>query len=452
MATATAPAAASTTSGGRPASVSTQTPAPASGNSSPAGQTDYGAELARGLGIIPRDRAPEPVGPSNGQSAVPTSDPSTDGHPDSVAATETELPAAQGEAAEQSQQEVDENGNPIERVALPGDDLLKELAELELPKEVSGEGQEGESPLTASEGPLTAEQIEKIANPDGKATLEQRYKNLQSVIGRQGQSYGKVKAQLQQIQQGMQQFASLVGFDAASGKMTPTPQGLLKLVEMSGMNDQQWNEVLAERGVKIVPLDTVDPNADLKAVLDEMLPGNELTFEEKQLEAEGWTGAKKREFDSKIRKREIDREIARREQEAAKRLQEAQSQEQTKQQAQRMSQVVDSFLGQIEKRSDGKELLPAIKYWNRQLPKNMDIEARCKVLFSLAQATRIPSLLKKLRDDTLKFAAEQQGRNYLASAAVPIGEVPTVVNSRNGKQGISQQERKAMADVLLGSR
>lgn len=341
--------------------------------------------------------------------------------------TEGEPPAKDGQAAPAQSSE-----------PLPGDDLLRELGQL-----AEGLGEQPESPQQKEdELVFTDEQIDKLADPQNTNDYKTKYENLRSLIGRQGNELGKLRAELkterermQSLQQSLSAFADMIGFDSQTGAIKPTVKGLIPLIQAANASVDEWNAALEPVGLRVVEAET-----DLHRVVNELIPDNTKTFEEKLAEIESWDAKRKKAFEDKVLNLKVQREI-----------QKMQRQQQLAEQQRQAEQTLASFIAELQKRPDAKDWIDAVRYWNHVLPAgSMSAEARVKALRALAVGTLAPKLLRKLREDTLAWAAQRQAKAWEASSAAPIGSVPTYVGGENNSAGsfVPQQERSKLMQLV----
>lgn len=338
-----------------------------------------------------------------------------------------------GEQPEQTSQATAPSSEP-----LPGDDLLNEL-------ETLGSGFDNvKGPVEQSEENLvlTDEQIEKLADPQGTGDYKTRYENLRSLIGKQGNNIGKLRAELAEakkqfdtLKSQLMAFGELIGFDPQTGAIRPTPKGLIQLIEAASVSADEWNRYLEPLGWKVV-----ESKTDLQKALDEMIPDPNKSFEDKLAEMETWDAAKRRALEERILNAKVQRELARLQQE-----------QQRKEQQRQMQEMLTRFVDELKKRPDANEWIEQVRYWNNILPSSMTPDARIRALKMLAVAAMAPKMLRSLREQTLKWASQRYSRAWDAASAVPTGEIPTYVNERNRPQEglkIPQAERERLMQLV----
>jgi hypothetical protein len=389
---------------------------------------------------------------------------------DTVPAPDTQktaaAPADAGHAdAGASQEEVDASkAQPQQEVT--ADDPAAPFSKLAINLDDKPEGKEGEAgKVTSATEPTPAENeaFMKRINPDGQRPVEEQLQNAikvaqeaQSAIGRQGAEVGearKFKADYDRVQAGLKELQGTFQYDKESGKFKATPKGIMQMADAVGQVEIE--KALAERGQKIVPLnwkasdpERSDVDADFNKALNEVIPGDELTVDEK---AQELTGNPRLQalLTAKLTRYALQRE--------AQRLGERGATEQrTTQQRQQQEKVITDFADSLKKIPYIKELAPALNHWNDQIPfdKPLPVTLRNEILYRLAELNRVPAVIKA----ACEKAANQREKELLEQfdlTGVPSGEVPTYVKKGAGDQGdkesavAAKKMRDEMAEANL---
>lgn len=426
---------------------------PASGTTAPAPakpsvattRNDRASQFAEAFGGQPQFDA-EP-GPDAGgltapqPSAAPTdlAAPAT-GQPGQSEATETATAAE-----EVATQPTDAAGQEPIVDELLGAELLADLDRLGLPESATPQ-----RPAVDQQAvPTTEADVEKLLNPDGQASIETKYKAAQSMIGRQGTELGTLRQENKQFRSAIAELQKGFEFDQASGTLRATPAGIVDLA--ANLDPASVNAELSQRGLKmrLVPLDdngnvSVEANphdAMLRQVVNQMYPGDDLTFEEKLAEVQS------------TRNTELVQRIA-----AATLRQEAEHAQRHLQLQQRQvenDQRIQGFFTNLKKLPYFKELAPAIQAYNAWLPKEVTGQKRLDLLYRLAQGTRLAQQTKKLVAD-----AYRRGRNETAgifeaggiggvgpSTQVDVGAGAQTANPHSQRAAVT---RKALSAAFGG--
>ena len=314
--------------------------------------------------------------------------------------------------------------------AVPGqagdDPILAQFESLSLLPPAATPGAQGTDTVL----PETPEAIEKSINPDGKATVEDRLRNAQSLIGRQGAEVGKWR-------KATAEFAKHIQYDDAG-------KPVINLGTIAAdLGPERLNAQMAHVGLKLVPLeakvagDTFEANES--EIVNALVPDKELSLEDKQnlINADP------------VLSKKYNRELVRQEMEHRTKVESQKIRMQQEFAAEKGR--CDSFLGELAKLPHfEKELHPAMQAYNRVIPTNKPLTglARVKVLRMLGEVERFPAVIKLIRDQAYK-AAEKSILDRMG-AGMPSGENPTYVPpGRTASAGLSAAEREALAKAVL---
>lgn len=339
---------------------------------------------------------------------------------------------------------------------LPGDDYLKQL----LDEGLLTPDQKPAPVAQELQVPTTPEESEKLFNPDGKATWEQKYQKAQSFIGELGRKKGELikslQAQVTQATQGLPEIAKHF-VKGADGNYRATPETVFEFAQT--IPQAEMEAALAKLGQKIVPLDAVlqsgeDPveNQWMREYVNRVKPGDELTYDEKLAEIEG----------SASLNRKLTTDLAawksnRRSQQDAYQRQEQQS---FQVQRQRAKDAVDGFFAKVGQHPEAKEIVSEIVKWNekmgpyedkqgRPLPGAMPLPVRLQVLRALAEVPRFARIMRKAVTDAKAAGREEAMAEIQGHGAIPgSGESPDIsardVKPPEGQSEYSDTEMAAM--------
>lgn len=314
---------------------------------------------------------------------------------------------------------------------LPGDDLLEGLSVFDLPPG-------SEEPVVVTDGSQTAfevldtpEKIEKAINPDGKSTPEQRLQNAQSRLGLQGRALGDARKQNQAFQEQISTLAQHFQFQkTADGKIvaSPSPSGLIALARM--LPEEVLQKTLADQlGVKMVPLDWNgegnQEQADLESAVNTVLPGGELSFDEKWAEIKA-----KPLLDTKLSKllndKAVERAVSEREKTAQRHLQTQAERQEAARDAQASEAFYKTAFEEVKKKYGAdyephfkEPILKWIDYLTEHAPE-MPREIRFRIAHGMAQlhTPNQKRSMSKFRDTVI-----EQTRNGVAKAMATGGVV-----------------------------
>jgi hypothetical protein len=353
---------------GGPSLPPSRTPAPVADASSDPGQADP----SHG------DRQPANAESDQGAGDTGTTEPSEQG------AAEGSATAGEGETQENAD--------------APGDDIVRELEELgkqfAAPAEDQPPGDPSEQQPTAES---TGEQADTAAEAQsllaGKEWTPEQQAQARSFIGKQGRELGEHRKFFKQASQ-------FIG----AGKDGKLSFNLDAIVETMGPD--AISQYVAKSGYQLVPagvkVDLPDPvEADLRAVVNEMLPGDELTHDEKLEELRG-NPVTDRKLRDALERKSRDR----------------QGQSEAKLTEQRAQAT--AYIETLHKLPYYAEVKPALKYWNEKLPEVPGFEGveRLEVVKRLAEASRFPAIAKRLQK-SVREAADKEWQSKYGMAAIP---------------------------------
>lgn len=309
---------------------------------------------------------------------------------------------------------------------LPGEDYLKQLTE----EGLLTPDQKPETVAQELQVPTTEEESEKLFNPDGKATWEQKYKAVQSFIGKFGGEKGRIiqslKTQLTQLGQGLPEIAKhfVRGQD---GQYRATPETVFQFAQT--IPQAEMEAALAKLGQKIVPLDAVlqsgeDPieNQWMRQYVNQVKPGDDQTYEEKLAEIEG-DSKLNRKMTTDLTEWKVNR---RSQQESVAR----QQQHNLTVERQKSKDTVDGFFEKVKQHPDASELIGEMMKWHekmgpwedkqgRPLPGAIPLPVRLQVMRALAEVPRFAKILRKAVAD-----AKAQGRLEADTEREGVGAIP----------------------------
>ena len=348
-------------------------------------------------------KARQPENTTSGDATVPPLDAS------STATSETAVPADQQEPT-----------------GLPGDDIIKNLEGLAgefAPKPAQDNGTA--KPETAA--PTTDEEIEKVINPEGKLNEQEKAKALRSYVGKQGREIGEMR-------QNLKVMATFV----TKGRDGKVGFDLDKIADHMG--PQAMRQYLADRQLKLVPAnvklaDAPDPmTADAQSLINQYMPGDQLTMEEKlqEIKSDPILAAK---FQSTLTQKESERRT--------------QMDSQRKATQERINNEAKAFVDGLQKLPHYNELRAPLQYWNENLPNIGSFvgETRNKALRLLAEASRMPSVVKSVRDAAIKARDEHWQKRLTASGIQTNSGPGTHVDMNNRPQsGDAAAKAKAIRD------
>lgn len=414
---------------GQPAG--TQSPAPSGGTpaapgvikgGTPRETADKFSDNFGGRALDPwEDPVPEP------EIAEEEASPPAGAHADTTEATETVTTAAAEEQPAGPDKVAAEKPAPT-KPDLPDDGVLQELDAVTL--KLGG--------LTDSPAPTTTETDDADAKAlaDESAPLEKRLEHAQSLIGKHRTELGDLRKFKGQAETAFRDLGQYFAFDQQTQTVKPTAGGLLKLAEF--IDPHELNQALANQKLKVVPLDWKpeavvsqdDTDKDFEEVVNVLVAGTDLTFEEKlaEINSQPKLAAKlHRELASRSAKRTIntEREIA----ERTLRTQQQQGVEDGK--------VMSFFDGLIKLPYFKTELAPAIKHWHDTIPRDRPLggELRAQVLYRLGQLNRMKSVLSAEVQKAYQRGLNDSAGKAKLAGTMPQGEVPTHVD-------MSQQPRR----------
>ena len=222
------------------------------------------------------DSATEPASVLNQTDSQ--ADPAQARQPANTVGGEATPPSSDGSTPSSTQQSGALATAPNGIEALPGDEIIKSIEALAgefAPKPTQGSKEQTQPDVTV---PQTDEEIEKAINPDGKATQDQKDKSLRSYVGKQGRQIGEMR----------QALTSIAQLGLSQNKDGKLQVDLDRITNSVGPD--YVRSYLADRGLKIVPSAVKleagpDPvMADLSEMVNQMIPGDELTADEKLAE------------------------------------------------------------------------------------------------------------------------------------------------------------------------
>jgi len=339
---------------------------------------------------------------------------------------------------------------------LPGEEYLQEIGALALPTAPAPT-----TPATQeAELPTTPEQMAKVINPDGKASLEQQLTNAQSFIGRRSQEIGTLRKEVEAYKQGVSEISKRFIKDPQSGNIRPTANAVVEFAR--AVPQLELESTLAEVGLKVVPVnaqvaDTREAleRAWMEQYVNTVKPGDELTFDEKLQEIEGYPAAR-RKLDTDL----SAWKLASQQQEQQQAFYRQQQQQQETAQNQRL---VEGFITELKKSPDYETYYkPAVSAWNsllgpthtpdgRPLQGAIRGESRLKVLRALAEVNRFGKILKEVQVKSFE-AGRNDITGKLQFGAIPGGGAePTYVDMGNGSKGGSVTDLAGIS-ALTGAR
>ena len=426
-----------------PATTQPASAAPASPSPQPAGSATASPRVKPGaeeaFGYYAGLDTPEPVVDSSSEAETPqTPGPEQSGHPDDTQGT------------------VGAETGKTQSAGLPGDEYLKEFETIDGSKSTPAQ------PLQETSD--TPPDIEKITNPDGKVgatDFETRLKNAQSYIGRQHSEYGQklktANTQLGQLIQSHQTMKEMFAYDQSGKLVGAKPEAVMQLFDLA--DPAAMEAMIDARGYQLVPKGVelksgVDPMqaAWEKQYVDSVIPGDELTTEEKLEQIQS---------DAKLNRAMTlaeSRFVGLREQQQAAYRDRVQTE--GNQKNQRAQALLNSFMAGLKDHPDFRDVyLPAFNKYNQLLGPTaangkalegaLSGEKRLGVIRKLMEFDRFPKILKDVQ--TKSFAAGQKDAwGKRSMGAIPSsGEAPSVEAGELKPEG---SKIKTEAEAVFGAR
>lgn len=432
-----------------PSSNGKQTQTTVSGVSTVGVSKDASASFLDGLGIRARNYR-EDTAPAIDQQSASADEPAQDaGHTDGAEAAEAHA-VKDGADTTTDTTEAETQSATGEEIEVPAD-LLKEFASLDIQAEQEAKS---ESQTNVTPEASTPEEFEKIVNPNGNASLEEYRKQAQSFFGRQGTQIHQLKQANQKLQDAWQKVGGVFEFDPKTGQAKATPKAVL---DIAGMVDKaEMDKALADQGMKLVPVDYEDQLDPLKArekdiadVLNELIPGDELSHDEKLAEVDG-DPKKRLSFIDKLTERRAARQAkidAQTRQRDHTRQQEALAQQAYRQQ---MEQKTVELFSSVEKLPYGKELKAKMLLANKQLPPEIRGNLRLQLIYKLGRSALFGSYdVPRIYRQAVESVRKQSNSNNRLAGAMASGEKPIHIPGGNGNGADGEAEN--LRRGLLGA-